>query len=145
MIRSLMPGDEPHVRALLADSALPVDDLDQSTVHFLVAVDDLGTMGTIGLETFGEVGLLRSLAVRPDARGGGVGGQLVEALEADARQNGLSQLVLLTQTASAFFSSRGYAVIARESAPAAVHRSAEFRSLCPASATCMTKVLDPTP
>ena len=52
---------------------------------------------------------------------------------------GIGQLVLLTQTAEQFFARRGYAVIAREAAPAAVQHSAEFRSICPASATCMTQ------
>lgn len=145
IIRALMPGEEPQVRVLLADSALPVEDLDRSKVRFVVAVDDSGTRGVIGLEAFGPVGLLRSLAVREDARGSGLGGRLVDALEADARGNGVNQLVLLTQTAAPFFARRGYAVIAREAAPTAVHDSAEFRSICPASATCMTKHLEPVP
>lgn len=144
-IRTLVPGEEANVRALLSSAALPVEDLAQSKVHFVVAVDDQGTAGVIGLETFGAAGLLRSLAVRTDARGSGIGAGLVDALEAHARQNGLSQLVLLTQTAAPFFARRGYDVIAREAAPTAVHDSAEFRSICPASATCMSKRLEPLP
>ena len=58
---------------------------------------------------------------------------------------GMDQLVLLTQTAEPFFATRGYAVIAREAAPAAVRRSAEFRSICPASAICMTRQLRAMP
>lgn len=145
IVRALAPGEEAQVRALLTDAALPVEDLDRSNVRFVVAVDDDRALGAIGLETFGKFGLLRSLVVRPQARDSGLGGRLVDALEADARTNGLTQLVLLTQTAAPFFTKRGYNMIAREDAPAAVQCSAEFRSLCPASATCMSKHLDSTP
>jgi amino-acid N-acetyltransferase len=141
-IRPLIPGEEPLVRTLLADAALPVEDLDGAAVAFLVATDDRDAIGAIGLETFGDVGLLRSLVVRTRARGGGIGGRLVDALELHARQRGLRQLVLLTQTAAPFFAARDYRVIERHAAPAPVQASAEFRSLCPASATCMSKHLD---
>ena len=63
--------------------------------------------------------------------------------EARAAARGLPQLVLLTDTATTFFARRGYADIAREQAPVAVQSSTEFRSLCPASARCMTRRLDP--
>ncbi len=145
IVRPLISGEERQVRALLIEAALPVEDLDQSTVHFIVAADEGGAIGAIGLETFGTVGLLRSLVVHPDARGSGIGGLLVDALEAEARTSDLTQLVLLTQTAAPFFAGRGYASISRAAAPVAVHQSAEFRSICPASATCMTKHLEPTP
>jgi amino-acid N-acetyltransferase len=52
------------------------------------------------------------------------------------------QLVLLTQTAQSFFERLGYGVIDRALSPEAVRTSAEFRSLCPASAVCMTKTLE---
>ena len=84
-----------------------------------------------------------SLAVHGDHRGRGLGGRLVEAIEARAAARGLPQLVLLTETAATFFARRGYADIAREHAPMAVQSSTEFRSLCPASARCMTRRLDP--
>jgi amino-acid N-acetyltransferase len=64
---------------------------------------------------------------------------LVEHLELRARQTGVSELVLLTQTAKDFFQRRGYQIIERPSAPASVQASQEFRSLCPSSAFCMVK------
>lgn len=140
-IRHLIPVEEPHVRALLLEAALPVEDLPEAEVHFLVATDRGQTVGAVGLEVFATVGLLRSLVVRADARGGGIGGGLVDALEAHARGRGLTQLVLLTQTAEAFFADRGFRVIDRQAAPDAVKAGTEFRSVCPASATCMTKPL----
>ena len=85
--------------------------------------------------------LLRSLAVRDGERGRGIGEQLVGAIEARAAMLGLQQLVLLTETAAPFFARRGYVAITRDLAPPAVQHSAEFRSICPASATCMIKSL----
>lgn len=137
--------EHPRLQALLIDSGLPVDDLETAAVDFIVAVDDSGLSGVVGLQTFEGIGLLRSLAVRPGARGAGVGRALVDALESRARATGVRQLVLLTQTAAPFFSKRGYVEIARGSAPAEVQISQEFRSICPASAICMTKQIGAPP
>jgi amino-acid N-acetyltransferase len=143
-IRSIAPGETTAVRALLIASGLPVDDLASAAIEFRVAVDDGGALlGVVGIEVFDEAGLLRSLAVEPQARHRGVGHALASSLETDARARGLHQLVLLTETAEAFFARRGYAVIDRAAAPAGVRRSAEFRSLCPASAVCMRLRLVP--
>ncbi|MDI9238410.1 arsenic resistance N-acetyltransferase ArsN2 [Lysobacter sp. LF1] len=141
-LRAPLPHEQPAVRSLLVAAALPVDDLDDADVRFIVAIDDDKPVGAVGLEAFGSVGLLRSLAVRADRRGSGIGNRLVDALEAQARDAGFEQLVLLTTTAAPFFAMRGYRAIDRIDAPAAVRDSAEFRSLCPASATCMARSLE---
>lgn len=142
-MRAMSSAESPTVRALLVEAALPVDDLDEAEVRFLVALRDGEVVGAIGLQPFGRAGLLRSLVVRPDARGHGTGARLVDGLERHAHAHGITALVLLTQTDEAFFAARGYRAIARGDAPAAVLESAEFRALCPASATCMEKQLEP--
>ncbi len=67
---------------------------------------------------------------------------IVGHLEERARNCGLSELVLLTQTARDFFEWQGYRLIERSRAPASVQDSEEFRSLCPSSAFCMSKRMD---
>jgi N-acetylglutamate synthase-like GNAT family acetyltransferase len=62
-------------------------------------------------------------------------------LEAGARAGGLTHLYLLTETAKDFFLKRGYHVVPRAAAPTALQTTAEFKSLCPASAICMHKEL----
>jgi amino-acid N-acetyltransferase len=47
----------------------------------------------------------------------------------------------LTETAEGFFRGLGYHVIDRGYVIEELKQSAEFRSLCPASAVCMTKSL----
>jgi amino-acid N-acetyltransferase len=100
--------------------------------------------GVIGLERFGAGGLLRSLAVAPEYQRRGLGHDLVGQLEHDARAEGVERLVLLTQSAEAFFRGLGYSVIDRRYVPDELKQSEEFRSLCPATAVCMTKALDPS-
>lgn len=141
-LRSATVDDGVAIRGLLQDSRLPVDDLDAAAIDFIVAIDGATVAGVVGVESFGDIGLLRSLAVRVDRRGQGIGEQLVDALEVFVTARGMRRLVLLTETAAPFFDTRGYVVTAREQAPSAVKASAEFRSLCPASATCMIKSLD---
>jgi len=138
-----LPGDLAALRVLLDADGLPVADLDASPVDFLVARVDGRLVGAVGIERYGDAGLLRSLVVDRASRGTGLGGRLVSALESQAGRDGITRLVLLTQTAEPFFAARGYAVVERGSVPPAVQASAEFRSLCPASATCMSKTLEP--
>jgi amino-acid N-acetyltransferase len=140
-LRNARAAERADIAALLARSRLPVADLDTSDIEFLVAEDAGGIVGAVGLETHGSSGLLRSLVVDESRRGAGLGAALVDAIEARAGERRIDQLVLLTTTASDFFARRGYSLIARDAAPEPVRRSAEFRSLCPASSACMTKWL----
>ncbi|WP_226469545.1 arsenic resistance N-acetyltransferase ArsN2 [Luteimonas panaciterrae] len=145
-IRPATPQDEERIRDLLADAHLPVLDLDQnapdqSRVEFLVAEGADGIVGAVGLQAFGNVGLLRSLVLAPSIRGAGHGSRLLAALETTARDRGVGELLLLTETAAPFFSKHGYVVADRGAAPASIRETAEFRALCPATATCMSKRL----
>lgn len=140
-IRAANPRDADNIRAMLASGGLPVADIPASPVEFLVAEDDAGISGVIGIEPFQSVALLRSLVVAPEQRGTGLGRALVDALERKAQASGVSQLILLTETAAPFFHRLGYVQSARDDVPGAIRSTAEFRSLCPASATCMTKLL----
>jgi len=140
-IRPAVPGDRAAIRALLDQASLPVDDLDDAPVRFWVAEHGSRLTGAVGFEPYGAAALLRSLVVAPEARGQGLGSALVTTLEREARAAGIGQLVLLTQTARPLFEHLGYAVSPRETVPAAVRASAEFRHLCPASAVCMTRHL----
>ncbi len=138
-LRVAVPADRASIAALLAQTGLPVDDLDDPAIAFVVGEAQGLIAGVVGVQDCGDAGLLRSLAVRADLRGGGHGTVLLRAAETLARARGRSPLVLLTQTAEAFFARHGYRVIPRGEAPASVRASAEFRALCPASATCMAK------
>lgn len=142
-IRPATAADHPALRALLAASSLPVEDIAVDTIDFLVAELDGALLGVVAVQACGDIGLLRSLTVDSNGRGRGLGQALVERAEAHARARGLLRLVLLTETAAAFFSRRGYVPAERGDMPAQIQSTAQFRSLCPATASCWTKPLDP--
>jgi len=133
--------DRTTIYRLLVEAGLPVDDLDTAPVRFWVARDVGNIVGVVGLEAYGAAGLLRSLVVETPQRRAGVGKALVQALESESCREGVNRLVLLTQTAQMFFAKQGYLVQDRRDVPAPIHHTAEFRSLCPASAVCMSKGL----
>ena len=69
------------------------------------------------------------------------GGRLVAERLSSAARGGAADAYLLTTTAEAFFARLAFTTIARDAVPAGVRGSAEFTSLCPASATAMHRTL----
>ena len=132
------------IRNLLERNGLPTGDLGTARPEFVVAARDGQIVGVGALEHFGGAALLRSVAVEAQLRGSGVGRLIVEELERRASSASISELILLTLTARDFFERLGYGARERGQVPPAVQESAEFRSLCPASAVCMSKTLVPT-
>lgn len=130
---------EPAIRALLARCGLPHADIGVHLQHFQVALEGERLLGAIGVELYGQVGLLRSLAVSEAARGQSLGRRLCTQLECYAGAQGAQALYLLTENAAGFFARLGFAEIGREQAPDVVRATQEFVHLCPASATCMVK------
>ncbi len=142
-IRRGEPSDLPTVLALLQGAKLPTDDFTSAPALQTWLLEVEGQLaGAIALEGAGaSARLLRSLVVAPTHRHRGLGHSLVVRAESDARAEGVQRLILLTETAQGFFSQLGYQVIERSAAPQPLQQSAEFRSLCPASAVCMSKTL----
>ncbi|MWV65287.1 GNAT family N-acetyltransferase [Halorubrum sp. JWXQ-INN 858] len=129
------------VERLLRDNGLPTDDVRSKPEAFSLAVHDGETIGVGGVETFGSVGLLRSVVVADGVRGRGYGTAVCDALETAARDAGVVDCFLLTTTATAFFEGRGYGRVARAAVPDAIRETAQFADYCPASATVMHKRL----
>jgi len=130
------------VKQLLSESSLPIEDITaQHLQHFFGCGSGLELEGLVGLELYGDVALLRSLAVASSRRGSGVGSGLVAHAERHARDQGVQSLYLLTTTAEAFFMRRGYARIPRDAAPTAIKTTSEFSGICPTSSAFMVKYL----
>jgi amino-acid N-acetyltransferase len=138
MISAADPSDLPDVLELLRSSSLPEAGVAGNIESFLVARDEAGRLvGTIGLEVYGEVGLLRSLAVRSDRRSAGVGTELVERLMVLAREKKIGTVYLLTTTAESYFPRFGFARVPREQVDSRLAASEELRGACPSSAILM--------
>jgi amino-acid N-acetyltransferase len=141
LIKPARGTDAAAIAALLRAADLPHEDIGPHLENFLVARIGDEIVGAIGLEVHGLDALLRSLVVAPELRGKGVGDGLTQTIVARARTVGVRRLFLLTTTAEKFFLRRGFAVVARAIVPPAIAGTAEFRSLCPATAVCMARTL----
>ena len=141
-ITHALAEDVSAIKELLAKCALPFEDLTAKHLrHFYICQDEDALIGVVGLEPRGDAALLRSLAVRENFRGSGLGLRLVARAEEHARSLGAESLYLLTTSAERFFTRCGYEVIARGAAPKRIQATEEFASICPSSSVCMVKRL----
>jgi amino-acid N-acetyltransferase len=133
---------ESHVRRLLAEAELPTSDLSPLHLeHFFACGPIDAPQGVVGLELYGNVALLRSLAVSTGSRGNGYGKALIAHAERYARSQGVREVYLLTTTAAELFERLDYRRIERESAPDVIGQTEEFSALCPSSSVFMVKML----
>ncbi|HEX4992740.1 MAG TPA: arsenic resistance N-acetyltransferase ArsN2 [Rubrobacteraceae bacterium] len=131
----------PQVLELLEEGGLPPDGLEERLPTILVARLEGRIVGSAALELYGSAALLRSVAVRRDLRGTGLGRRLTESAVQISRELGAEEAYLLTETADLYFPRFGFKPIPRSEVPASVRRSVEFTSACPASARVMMLAL----
>jgi len=141
-LRSATAGDLPKLKSFLTENGLPHLGVERYVQNFVIAEDEIGGLiGIAGLETYANNGLLRSVAVRKDSRGKGVGRTLVNAVLGDAMAKGLGKVYLLTDDASGYFERLGFQIVDRKDVEAAVKTSIEFTDACPDSAVVMRKTI----
>ena len=133
--------DRRYVESLLERNGLPTADLDpeRDALSIYVCLRGAERVGAGGVETYGNVGLLRSVVVEQEVRGAGIGRVLCERLVERASAAGVERLYLLTTTAADFFGDLGYEEVARADVPAAVRKTSQFSELCPSTAVCLCK------
>lgn len=137
-----LPTDLPAVLSLLSACSLPTEGADAVIPMMLIAREEECLIGCAGLEVYGMVALLRSVALYPSHRDRQLGQHLVQALLAHAKQLGLFEIYLLTQTASAYFPRFGFRMIDRAAVAPAIQQSVEWTRACPVSAQAMVLHLD---
>lgn len=138
----LSDRDFGAVRDLLAGSGLSHEDLSPGSMRDFVGLRRVeGLAAVAGLELHGAEALLRSVATQARARGTGLGKAVTAAAETRAKRAGAQRLWLLTETAEGFFARLGWERVGRETAPAAIRETTQFRLLCPDSAALMVKRL----
>ncbi|WP_018926364.1 arsenic resistance N-acetyltransferase ArsN2 [Pseudomonas umsongensis] len=142
-VRQLTSVEIPELSIFLSEARLPTEDLTLPDRVLYRFEQDAELLGFGGIEGAGPDRLLRSLIVLDRLRGRGNGRRLLAMLEQLALTDGVQRLHLLTNTASVFFDANGYRTVPRIEAPETISRSAEFTSLCPASAVYMVKDLEP--
>lgn len=131
--------DLPEVLTLLTQVNLPHAGVAEHFNNFFIARTSAGELiGCIGQERYGKVALLRSLAVTPTQQTRGIGRALMLELLAEARAQGVQDLVLLTTTAADFFQHHfGFAPVPRTQYDATLAASPEWQLPVCSSARCL--------
>jgi len=137
-LRPAAQGDWHATASLLQENELPLDGAREHLSAFLVATTDGVIVGCAGAEVYGDVALLRSIAVAPLLKRKGIGKMMVFRLLHDAKQRQISTLYLLTITVPEYFARLGFQHTLIENAPQALRASAEFQGAYPANSTFMT-------
>ena len=129
------------LKEFLEEVELPTEDLTEKIDLFYWQNADGNAVACGGFEQYGEIGLLRSVAIRPGQQKKGTGSIWVSRLMDQASEMGMQDLYLLTTTAEGFFKKMGFEKQDRENVPQAIKESEEFSSLCPSTAVLMHKKL----
>lgn len=137
-IQPATAADFNSVITLLSAVNLPTTDVNTQLDNFFVATQHGQITGSIGLDQYGQYGLLRSMAVAKTHRNKGIASQLVSTLFDHAGKLHVTNLFLITNTAEAYFRQKGFIRISREEVPEVVLQSKEFNGLCPASSVIMS-------
>lgn len=126
---------------LLVENDLPIEDIEASPITFFIATMNNNTVGTIGLEHYHEIGLLRSLAVKNNYKDLKIGSDLIEHLVKYCKKNSIKELYLLTTTAEKYFEKFNFQRIPRVDTPTVIKETKEFAMICPTTAVIMKKSL----
>ncbi|WP_229782238.1 MULTISPECIES: arsenic resistance N-acetyltransferase ArsN2 [Deinococcus] len=132
-----MAADLPALDTLLIVAELSPEGVETHLADFVLAIQGNEVVGMAGLERYGPHGLLRSVAVRADHQGRGIGHALTRLMVERATASRLETLTLLTTTAADFFLKLDFHPVTRDVLPAALRASPQLQGGCPASATVM--------
>jgi amino-acid N-acetyltransferase len=141
IIREATLLDLEKIHHLLESASLPTLGVSENLKHFLVAESEGTIVGAIGLEVYGDTALLRSAVIAAEEQRKGIGSLLYNHNLSQARDLGVKRLILLTNTAEAYFACKGFKKIDQKSVSGPVATSVEFTGACPSHAACMELVL----
>ena len=139
--RRAIDKDLPAILSLLKEAGLPTMDIKPGIQEFFIGEKDKRIVGVIGMESYNDIALLRSMAVSGDNRNGGIASHLVEELLSYAGLKGMRKIYLVTNTAELYFRKKGFRKIEMKDVDKHLESSAELNGLCPASSVIMVKSL----
>ena len=124
VVRRARLEDVPGIAGVMADYVVqgvllprPVSELYQCVREFHVAEVGGEVVACAALRVlWNDLGEVRSLAVRPDCHGRGLGGRLVAAVVEDAKAIALPRIIALTREVP-FFERCGFAAASRDDLP----------------------------
>jgi amino-acid N-acetyltransferase len=107
-IRPARPDELDTIERLLKPVGLPIFGAADFLDTFWIAEDAEGVTGCVGLEVYGDAGLLRSAVVTDKMRGTGLGARLTRRVIDEARETGIRDLYLFTMDKGPFFKHMGF-------------------------------------
>jgi len=140
-IEPARPADMASVRDLVTRCGLPTEGIDDRETRLIVARDADRIVGCAGVEIRGAAAVVRSLAVDPSRRGGGLGRRLMAEILGIARDAGCRDVYGLTATALRMMERLGFEAIPREKVPDDARASREFSIPACSSATAIHRSL----
>ncbi|MCH8104905.1 MAG: GNAT family N-acetyltransferase [Proteobacteria bacterium] len=136
-IISLNASHLQAIESLLKSYNLPFEDCAEHLENFIGIIrgDKLIAIGALQIE--GSTALLRSIVVYSEMRGAGLAVEITRYLLNIARNQGVRELYLLTETAESYFTRFGFCAVDRGTVPVEIQSTRQFGSLCPSSAQTM--------
>lgn len=129
IVTPAMPGDVRAILDLVEAVHLPSEGIAEAMEYFWVARAGEHIVGTVGLEVYDDMALLRSLAVTPARQHTGLGRALTETALSYLTTRQFGAVYLLTITAEEFFARHGFCLVARDAVPTSVQQSVEFQGV----------------
>ena len=129
IITPAMPGDVSAILDLVGAVHLPPEGIAEAMEYFWVAGAGEHIVGTVGLEVYDDMALLRSLAVAPARQRTGLGRALIDTALSYLTTRQFRAVYLLTTTAETFFARHDFCLVARDAVPANVQQSGEFQGI----------------
>jgi len=142
--RQAKSSDLVKICELLEIYDLPASDCKEHVSNFIVAEYNNKIIGVGGYEDCGDLGLLRSFAVRDSDKGHGIAERIFGLVKAKATVSGINQFYLLTETANKYFERLGFSPCNRDDAPSSITATKQFSELCPSTAEVMVLNLCPS-
>jgi amino-acid N-acetyltransferase len=145
-IKRAPPSCLSKALGILSAAGLPDDGVEENFDRFLIAESGAGKIiGCVGMERYGDLGLLRSAAVDPEHQGEGIGHKLIRRILKEAEDEGVSEVALLTTTAKEYFQKKfGFQEARRSGYESRLANSPEWNLPRCSSAAFMTLKLNPT-
>jgi len=136
-IRQAAENEYRAIAHLLASNHLPTADIHEKNITLFVGLIDEKVVATIGVETYGNEALLRSLCVKDGFKNQKLGEKMLAYLLSFCTHENIQTVYLLTTTAEHYFVRHGFETITRDETPQSIQHTREFQSICPSSAIIM--------
>lgn len=128
-------SDIQIIKSILEENSLPNEDINTEIMDLFLINEESNLIGTIGLERFKNVALLRSMAIIEEYRNKGYGKVVFSRILEIAKAYKIEEIYILTCSAKNFFINLGFKEIERDLAPENIKSSNQFANLCPQSAS----------